>query len=63
MVGTVLIVAGFLALLIAPAAGAEHRLLPEAGWVGVLDNTSRGVMAIGVCCILIGFIVERRRNH
>lgn len=60
--GTVLIVGGFLGLLIAPAAGAEHRLLPEAAWVAVLATASRGLIVIGVSCVLIGFIVEQRRK-
>jgi hypothetical protein len=63
LAGTALIVAGFLGSLIVPASGAEHRLVPEAGWAEVLGNTSRGLIAVGVGCVLVGFIVERRRKH
>ncbi len=40
MTGTVLIVAGFLTTLIAPAVGAEHHLRPEAAWVALLHEAS-----------------------
>ena len=62
-IGTGLIVGGFLALLIAPAAGAEHLLTPEAAWVSLLAAASRGLIIVGVCSILIGFIVDRRSNR
>jgi hypothetical protein len=58
----VLIVGGFLMALIAPAAGAEHRFLPEPWWAMALHRTSLGLFALGGCCILVTIALARHRR-
>jgi Protein of unknown function (DUF2510) len=57
-----LIVTGFLLSLVAPAAGAEHRLVREAPWVAALHRVSLGLLALGACFVLVGFVTARRKN-